>query len=144
MSEYQFHHFTSIRHSLSILSSGVLLPTESNVGSPSPDMGPYGANYGPPVVWLLDTTDTTLGHGLTPAVEDKTAVRITVDVPAIRWLDWGPASRMNLEWRKYFIRSGGGPEAMRHWYVWPAPIMKDRWTEVAVNGISRAFRDGLT
>lgn len=132
-----FYHFTCRENFRGILSSEVLLTTESNVGSPIPDWKPFGANYGPPVVWLLDTPEINFDHGLSGGVFDKTTVRIAVDVPAIRWLDWEPASRMHYKWKKSFIKTGGGQEAASHWYVWPLPIKKNHWVEILVNGYSQ-------
>lgn len=43
------YHFTSEAHLPGILESRAILPTESNIGSPSPDWQPYGQNVGPRV-----------------------------------------------------------------------------------------------
>lgn len=133
-----FYHFTSTHHLKAILDAGRLNPTESNVGSPIPGWEPRGAHVGPDVVWLLDTPE--LGghpHGLVVpddsrlrSLYDKTEVRFTVDVPAIRWLDWEPAQCMHPEWKTVMIESAGGMDAVHHWYVFPAPIRANRWKEI--------------
>lgn len=133
----RFYHFTSLRHLDSIEQRGVILPTESNVGSAVPGLEPFGEHVGPDVVWLLDVADPfEHGHGLVgagqfPPRDDKRAVRIEVDVPAILWLAWAPALRSNPAWRSVFMHAGGGGAAYAHWYVWPAPIKRGRWTSVS-------------
>lgn len=133
----RFFHFTSLRHLDSIEQRGVIIPTESNVGSAVPGMDPFGTHVGPDVVWLLDVEDPyEYGHGLIgagqfPPREDKRAVRIEVDVPAILWLAWAPALRSNPAWRHVFMHAGGGEGAYGHWYVWPAPIKRGRWVDIS-------------
>lgn len=126
-----FYHFTSRRHLPVILTDGLLKPTESNV---SPDE----AHAGPPVVWLLDLPEIPVdSHGLRmpEGVDlDKTEVRFEVNVPAIHWLDWEWTSMMDRQWREIIIRVGGGERAADHWYVWPAPIKRNRWISVEVGG----------
>jgi len=123
------YHFTSLYHHLPrIIDSGVLRPSESNVGSPYPEHFPHGDHVGPDVVWLLDTPD--LGghpHGLAGSSVDKTRVMFTVDVAAVPWVDWLPAARMDPRWRDLFISSAGGDDAARHWYVYPGVIPRRRW-----------------
>lgn len=139
----RLHHFTSRQHLPSILEDGLLRPTESNVGTLYPVAGfPSGLHAGPEVVWLLDSETVDHGHGLVlpqmPGVAhdvDKTEVRITVDVPAIRWLDWEWADRMEPRWRAVMTESAGGIEAVQHWYVLPAPIRRTRWREIAIRDI---------
>lgn len=131
----EFFHFTHIGHLPSIMAQRRLLPTESNVGAPYPvNDGPMGTRIGPDVVWLLDTDvadgdasedDTT--HGLYP---DKRRVRFTVDVAAVRWVDWAPAKIMSPDWRERMVAAAGGAERAEHWYVWPAPIRDRRWLSV--------------
>jgi hypothetical protein len=96
-----FYHFTCEEHLEAIGSSGVLWPTESNVGSGVPAWEPCGVHLGPDVVWLLDVPTLEYPHGLQGGAFDKTAVRITVGVPAIRWLDWAWTAQMHPVWRAH-------------------------------------------
>lgn len=118
-----FYHFTSTAHLPLILRTGVIMPTESNLSFFEEDAGPRA-------VWLLDEPEfdwDAVSHGLS---REKTAVRIEVDVPAIRWLDWAPAvprSPQEMFTRERLIEVGGGPDAAAHWHVFPAPIRARRW-----------------
>lgn len=131
-----FYHFTSEEALHGIESHGLILPTESNVGSVSENMPPMGEGLGPDVVWLIDSPDrpannrNKINHGLFGTLGDKTAVRIEVEVPAIRWYDWAPAQQMNPTWKELLITASGGPAASDHWYVFPAPIPRSRWVRV--------------
>jgi hypothetical protein len=92
-----------------------------------------GEHYGPDVVWLLDVdTPGDHDHGLTGSVYDKRVVRFTVEVPAIRWFDWAPATEMHPAWRGRLIKLGGGMEAAGHWYVFPRGIPANHWREIAI------------
>lgn len=125
------YHFTSPHHVVPILAGQRLMPSESNVGSPLPWQSPTGAKVGPDVVWLLDTDDLRgLPHNLVGRLADKTAIRFTVAVPAIRWMDWTPATKMNPQWREAFVQAGGGPKAAEHWFVFPGPIPSQSWLAV--------------
>lgn len=117
------YHFTSGAHWIHIAGDGVLHPSESNIDPATP-------HAGPPVVWLTDTPTADLGHGLDGSDVDKTSVRIEVDVPAIRWVDWEWTARMPNWWRDVMVRAGGGTEAAAHWWVWPARIPRSRWVDV--------------
>jgi hypothetical protein len=129
-------HYTSERHWTLIKQRGVLLTSESNIGSPVPTWKPCGHRLGPDVVWLLDLSELgDVNHGLNGSVFNKREVRIEVDVPGIKWLDWAPAQQMNPNWRKAFINAGGGDEAAGHWYVWPREIANDHWLSVLINGV---------
>lgn len=125
-----FYHFTSRLHMVHIQAAGLIRTTESNVGSPDPRHTPHGQHVGPDVVWLLDTPEAAFDHGLRGSAVDKTAVYVAVDVPAIRWLDWGPAAAMDPRWRRTLIERGGGPTAAERWFVWPASIPRVRWVNV--------------
>jgi hypothetical protein len=129
-----FYHMTSRGHLAAIIEAGMIMTTESNVGSPINLAGwqPFGSHYAPDVVWLMDTTDLNgLDHGLGGSVYDKTEVYISVDVPAFHWLDWAPMQQINPRWKEVIIKRGGGPEAAAHWYVWPGPIKAKHWVEIA-------------
>lgn len=131
-----FYHFTSTQHLPFILEDGMLRPGESNIGSIMPGQHPFGEHYGPDVVWLLDTPErpstglTEVNHGLAHDSLDKTAVRFTVNVPAIHWKSWLPAVEMHPKWRAALLLAAGGEDAADHWYVLPAPIRDKRWVEV--------------
>ncbi len=138
----RFFHYTSVQHLESIERRGLIIPTESNIGSPTPDMPPFGEHVGPDVVWLMDEEDPFAhDHGLAGSFHNKRAVRIEVDVPAILWLAWEPAMRMNPVWRGAFMHSGGGSPAYHHWYVWPAPIKRGRWKSISFITDRRGAKD---
>lgn len=126
----RLYHFTSARHLPQILRDESLRPSESNVGSPSPDMPPFGMGVGPDVVWLLDSPDLDHNHGLFADKTGKDAVRFEVEVPALRWTDWAWTAQMHPTWRDIMIDSAGGTDAAQHWYVFPAEIPMSRWITV--------------
>jgi hypothetical protein len=115
------YHFTSEYHWKAIEEAGVIRLTESNVSLT--EMG-----RGPNVVWLLDSDAVEYEHGLSSLL-DKTAVRITVDAPAIKWLDWS-YPHLEPEIREILIVTGGGMEAAEHWYVHTQEIHSKDWVEV--------------
>lgn len=117
------YHFTSSHHLPVILNSGYLKLCDSNVDIIQPDRS---------VVWLTDLPEVEPNsHGLGA---QKTAVRITVDVPGIQWLKWAPTAYMDPNWRHHVIEGGGGEEAAEHWFIHPAPIKASRWTEIRASG----------
>jgi hypothetical protein len=134
----ELYHWTSLAHLRSILESGVLRTTESNVGSPGLVLKPAGEHYGPDVVWLLDVPVLHHNHGLTMSPDsqiqmrhDKTEVRITVRVTdATAWTRWAPAKEMHPEWRRAFLKGAGGRDAARHWWVVEREIPRDEWLEI--------------
>lgn len=117
------YHFTSATHWPHIDAAGFLHPSESNIS-------PTQLHAGPDVVWLTDTPTADLGHGLAGSAVDKTEVRIEVDIPAIKWLDWEWTARMPEWWRETMIKTGGGIEAAEHWLVWPGRIQRYCWLSV--------------
>lgn len=121
------YHFTSLYHLPKIEADGVIRPTESNFSRTTP-------NAGPPVVWLTDLPDMgDVSHGLEGSLYDKKQVRIAVNVPAIRWLDWPPAlSKMPGDVRDSLIHWGGGMEAAVHWFVLPGRIPASRWGDIHI------------
>jgi hypothetical protein len=143
----KLYHFTSTDHLRAIQRSGLILPTESNVGSPVTHMPPYGAHRGPNVIWMLSTPDVSpntpgWAHGLTP---DKLDIRITVDLPQpLRWLDWEWGARMHPAWREIFIEAGGGMAAVGSWYIWPVPIRKQHWAGITHMRSGRAIEPPST
>lgn len=127
-----YFHFTHIGHLPRILAAGMLLPTESNVGSPTSIYPPVGMGVGPDVVWLMDTPEVgdasgDMHHGLYP---EKRRVRIEVDVKAIRWRDWSFTAQMHPEWRETLVNAAGGWEVAEHWFILPAPIRRKRWVSI--------------
>lgn len=120
-----FYHYTSTLHLPSILREGVLRTTESNV-SWTRD------HAAPDVVWLTTCDEASLGHGLSGVV-DKSAVRITVELPddwAKRWKKWAPAHGASPRDMEILAQTGGGWEAANTWFVCTRPIPKKYWTAV--------------
>lgn len=128
----KLYHFTCHEHLNGIRRSGLIQPTESNVGSPVTHMPPWGSHRGPDVVWMLDTdTLNGLSHGLKGSAYDKTEIRITVDLPRpIRWLDWEWTAYMHPGWQNSIMEAGGGLAAVESWYIWPAPIRRRNWLDI--------------
>ena len=129
----RLYHFTSNVHWPEIEQDGALRPSESNVGSPVPNLQPYGERYAGDVVWLLDTSTLEFDHGLGKSFVDKTTTRLTVEVPeryATRWLQWAPARAMNPTWFDAFVKRAGGLEAVEHWWVFPSELHRRHWLEV--------------
>ena len=83
----KLYHFTCREHLEAIKRDGVILTTESNIGSPLPRLKPFGEHVGPDVVWLTDCPNLDRGdHGLSGSAADKSAVRITVEIDdAMPW-----------------------------------------------------------
>ena len=119
-------HYTSKTHLPWIEESGFLKTTESNLHSEI-------ENYGPQVVWLLDTPDLEGSHGLYGGPVDKTAVRIEVDVPdhwTRYWLEWSKGQGISQYWQDIMVAAGGGQECAAHWVVTFRTIKKDRWVDI--------------
>jgi len=100
----RLYHFTSRQHLARIEATGVLTVTESN-------MSQRREHAGPDVVWLTSNRapDVHSGWKVGSAV-DKTAVRITVEVPkrvAHRWRDWARSRGIDSEWMRSLASVGG-------------------------------------
>jgi hypothetical protein len=124
------YHFTSAVHLPKIQKAGMLRLTESNIHMTIP-------NFGPDVVWFTTEPTPTLGHGLT-GVLDKTAVRLTVEIPdhwVKAWLPWAKGQGMDEEWMGYLIEAGGGLEAAETWRVTFRPVREDRWLAIDREGV---------
>jgi hypothetical protein len=119
-------HYTSKTHLPWIQESGYLKTTESNLHSTIQD-------YGPKVVWLLDTPDLQGSHGLYGSPVDKMAIRIEVEVPdhwVRSWLKWSQDQGISQDWLDIMIAAGGGQECADHWMVTFRTIKADRWVSV--------------
>ena len=123
----RLYHFTSALHLPHILNECVLLPSESNIGSPTPSLSPCGEHYGPDVVWLTDQADAQ-SHGNDGAGVNKMAIRFTVEVNAQAWRDFATAHGINRHWYRILDTTGGFTS--RHWYVSENPIQRKDWVEV--------------
>ena len=144
------YHFTNVHHWDSIQADGQINVTESNVGSISPWLPPYGEHVGPDVVWLTDTTSSR-GLALEPPLHvyepherdaatafcqaegtfDKKAVRLTVELPedeCHQWRRWVKRYDMNPEWKRIF-QSGREPY---RWWVIERPILLSEIVDVLV------------
>lgn len=125
------YHYTSELHLPHIRAAGFLETTESNIGSPSLEMLPYGEHIGPDVVWLTDVPDVRNGHGLNTGLSGlrKTAVRFSVMVSdAIPWAKFAHDHGINRRWFAALDASGGG--TARHWWVCPRRIYAPEWQSV--------------
>lgn len=129
----KLYHFTSNVHWPSIEAEGMIRPSESNVGSPVPNLPPYGERFAGDVVWLVDTPTLEFDHGLGGSFLDKTTTRLTVELPdqfVQRWLEWAPVRSMNPTWFDAFVERAGGMSAAEHWWVFPSELRKRHWVEV--------------
>jgi len=125
------YHFTCVGHLKTIMDEGLIRRTESNIGSPSPDIEPYGEHYAPDVVWAFDIPDPDLGqpemlNGLLHQNHNKQLVRITFDVPgpiAFPWDAWSKEQGINPHWKEVLERIGP-PE---HWVVVLQPVPRSQW-----------------
>jgi hypothetical protein len=127
------YHFTAEFHLPMIRKSGVLIPTESNIGSPIAGWPPYGQHVGPDVVWLSSAANIVKGLGIIGFTGDfdKTGVRITVDLPdneVVKWTKWPYRRRMNKHWRKV-MEQDQLPEL---WWLIERPIHDYEWVDVEV------------
>lgn len=123
----RIYHFTSTTHLPLIEASGCIDLTESNVSAPWEWLAM------PPVAWFVDVPVLEHDHGLGGSAVDKTAVRITVEVPdhwTLRWLDWANAQGIDDRWRDALVSGVGGYEAAQHWFITFRPIRRDRWIEI--------------
>ena len=127
----RLYHFTSTRYISSIAERQALLPSESNIGSPTEGFEPFGEHYAPDVVWLTNKqyNDGTLG--LEGSALDKGAVRYTVEIPddeAHHWPEWSRKHGMNETWRRAF-EGTGDPDS---WYVVERPISRKEFVAVEI------------
>jgi hypothetical protein len=135
------YHYTTALQWAEIERAGIIDTVESNVSLRVP-------NAGPNVVWLLDVPDAwsrqvgwlsggqiATRHSVSDGLEP--VVRIQVDVPAVRWVDWDWTKRMSRRWRDAFIDARGGVRAATRWYVHPALIRHVSWLSVIVDERAR-------
>jgi hypothetical protein len=120
------YHFTSPEHLKSIEADGVITTTESNVNA-------FGG--GPRVVWLTDDPDPGKAGWAEGSLYDKTAVRITVEVPdAYPWLAWAGEQGIEEYWKNALVSAGGGPDAAASWWVVERPVHTSEWEILEVRG----------
>ena len=120
------YHYTSVERWLMIEESGYLRPTESNLSQTR-------EHAGPDVVWLTTDPVGANGHGLGATLDgtDKTAVRITVELPAGQvhnWKDWAIRRGIDRQWLARLSKSGGSST----WRVVEGPVTREFWTDVHV------------
>lgn len=118
----KLYHYTCIQHWPTILASGLLKVTESNIS-------PVVDHAGPDVVWLTTDSRCKHGHGLELSAVDKTRIRITVDVPVDDvhvWRQWASAHGADPRFMAALASSGGSST----WRVIERPIPSSEWVEV--------------
>ena len=131
MSTMRLFHYTSNlpSHIGSILAEGAIRTTESNLSA-------RREHAGPDVVWLTSDANLTAAsfadsgkfgyHGL---VQDKAAVRITVELPARqvhRWRDWVAARGADPAWVRHLSSAGGSGR----WYVIERRVLDTEFTQI--------------
>jgi hypothetical protein len=119
------YHFTCIEHLPKIEASGFIKVVESNISMRRP-------HAGPDVVWLTsDPHRNADSHGLAGSKVDKTAVRITVDVPESEvraWIPWSRQRYITKAWASA-LEAGKRPD---QWFVVERPVTRDEWKAVDV------------
>ena len=140
MQKMRLFHFTNYIHWCDIQSTGEIATTESNIGSGSPDLEPYGEHIGPDVVWLTDKatpganglevvlpvasieSQVELLEGATgrPFIEiDKRLVRLELDLDdAHHWPEWSCEHGINRQWARALSRDN----LPWRWWVSERPI----------------------
>ncbi len=124
----RLYHYTSIERWALIEAAGMLATTESNLHPTIP-------HAGPDVVWLTTDAELGHGHGLTTTTDgtDKTAVRITVELPnkyVHKWREWAIRHGVERRWLDALDKTGGGGSAT--WRVVERPIRAERFIDVHV------------
>lgn len=128
----RLYHFTTRRHLASILREGELRLTESNASATE-------AHAAHPCVWLTESPlarDTAAV--LLASAWDKTAVRITVEVPREETLTWRMfCSRMKVDpaWRRA-LEIGN----WRAWRMIFRPVRREEWVAVEARGEDGEYR----
>lgn len=126
----RLYHYTSTWHLPRNLAAKMLTVAESNFSSPLPGMPPPGEHVGPDVVWLMKAQNRRTGLGLGGSSVDKTAVRITVEVPdheVHHWPEWANYRGINKQWQRR-LEKDMYPFL---WYVVERPVQKSEGVEVA-------------
>ena len=111
-------HFTDARYLPYILGSGVIIPTESNIGAQGEasrqGWNPSGAHFGPDVVWL--TTGDAISSGITVGPDKKGSGKVTVRVPdedAVHWPIWARQQGIDERWYQATTPKHGGLLSVR-------------------------------
>jgi hypothetical protein len=134
VSKATFFHYTSdlATHIGSILRTGIIRTTESNLDINKP-------HAGPDVVWLLDEPlRPGEDHGLRtrqPGLDPraKMAVEIAVRLPVAEvqpWRDWATAHGIDPAWFRRMCEVGGGEGQAERWRVIERPIPSREWAHV--------------
>ena len=127
-------HFTDARYLPYILGSGVIIPTESNIGAQGEasrqGWNPSGAHFGPDVVWL--TTGDAISSGITVGPDKKGSGKVTARVPdedAVHWPIWARQQGIDERWYQALGQSND-PEA---WWVVERSVPSAEWTAVFIS-----------
>lgn len=119
----RLYHFTSPDHLPQIQRDGFLKVTESNVSL-------RREHAGPDVVWLTTRDSVAPGTmGLDSAFHQKTAIRITFEVPrrdVHKWHDWARSRGSSEETIRQFAEAGGSGT----WRVVQRPIPEAEWVAI--------------
>ena len=129
MSPGPLYHYTTELHLPLIAAAGFLRTTESNIGSPLPEVEPSGEHYGPDVVWLTDS-DEIDGLGLNTTIAlGLGLVRFVVAVPrdeVHHWPTWRQQFAMNDTWRAS-LELDQHPES---WWLIERPVPRREWVTI--------------
>jgi hypothetical protein len=116
------YHYTSLHWLESIRIDGFIRPSEANAS-------PTKRHATPDVVWLTTAKSIPADGWSRGGAFDKTAARLTVDVPIDAVMLWLPdyIDRHDVPewWVNALIESGGGYDHAKTWWVHEGPIFAD-------------------
>ena len=123
----RLYYYDTYQHLTGPLTSGALLPSESN-------LKPTDDPPNPQVVWLSTEQDPSTGGWVLPIGEgERPEVRVTVNVPDewVRvWDDWAYDEGIDPDWKKDVIKMGGGPSSVARWRVVLRPVPIKMWESI--------------
>lgn len=128
------NHFTSEMHLGLILRCGLLVTTESNIGSPVPEWPPTGEHVGPDVVWFtLQDEPSDVGLDSARATIPKGGVRMVCDVPDAdcrHWPEWARGYGIHPDWYRHVGRAAGQESNPDTWWVVERAVPWTEWVRI--------------
>ena len=115
------YHYTSIYHLLGLLESNQIKTTESNASFRIEHLAAD-------VVWLTSNASPSFEASLLGSFVDKKQVRITVDVPAVPYMEWAKENNVSREVIRQLDQFGG--KQKKNWHVIERPIPSLEWKQI--------------